>query len=295
MAGKQQLTHWFEAYRQAHYRDQLKVAIMWANHNPPNTHSTEDWDRVTREWLERYFNLPAYYRIDGKPVVMIWDPNRLREDLAQAALRENPGQQVNSTELVKKALEHSRTLARAAGYEGVTFVAIQHAVSASRCEVLEAEGYNSVTTYHEWGRAASMGPSALRSRFDDVVATAPETWREWKAAAAPMDYYPVIDTGWDSRPWHGAKARVIDGRTPDNFKVLLSEARAFAKRENCRRLVLGPLNEWGEGSYIEPCAEFGFAMMECVREVFGLGPVTSWPVNIGPSDVGLGPYEYVEK
>ncbi|NLH16896.1 MAG: hypothetical protein GX455_09980, partial [Phycisphaerae bacterium] len=38
--GNQHLTHWFAAYRKARYRDLLKVAIMWANHNPPNTHST---------------------------------------------------------------------------------------------------------------------------------------------------------------------------------------------------------------------------------------------------------------
>ena len=35
--GQQQLTHWFDAYRKAKYRDMLKVAIMWANHNPPGT------------------------------------------------------------------------------------------------------------------------------------------------------------------------------------------------------------------------------------------------------------------
>ncbi|MCB9784225.1 MAG: glycoside hydrolase family 99-like domain-containing protein [Candidatus Omnitrophica bacterium] len=46
--GKQHLTHWFEAYKKSKYQDDLKVAIMWANHNPPGTHSREDWREVTK-------------------------------------------------------------------------------------------------------------------------------------------------------------------------------------------------------------------------------------------------------
>ena len=72
--GSQQLTHWFDAYRKARYRDYLKVAIMWANHNPPGTHSVEDWRKRHGHWIDQYFNLPGYYRIDGKPAVFIWDP-----------------------------------------------------------------------------------------------------------------------------------------------------------------------------------------------------------------------------
>src|SRR5690606_24644309 len=72
--GRQHLTHWFEAYRNAAYRDMLDVAIMWANHNPKGSHSIEDWRAVTQEWIDRYFNLPTYYRIDNKPAVFIWDP-----------------------------------------------------------------------------------------------------------------------------------------------------------------------------------------------------------------------------
>jgi len=57
-------------------------------------------------------------------------------------------------------------------------------------------------------------------------------------------------------------------------------------------VILGPVNEWGEGSYIEPCTEFGFEMMEAVRSAFATEPSNNWPVNIAPSDVGLGPYDF---
>ncbi|HNR33412.1 MAG TPA: glycoside hydrolase family 99-like domain-containing protein, partial [Candidatus Hydrogenedentes bacterium] len=104
-------------------------------------------------------------------------------------------------------------------------------------------------------------------------------------------YYPLIDTGWDSRPWHGAKALVLGGRTVTHFDSLLRAGKAFAKEHGKPFVVLGPINEWGEGSYIEPCTEFGFSMYEAIRNAFATGDPTAWPVNIGPSDVGLGPYD----
>ena len=56
-----------------------------------------------------------------------------------------------------------------------------------------------------------------------------------------------------------------------------------------RSILLGPLNEWGEGSYIEPYAEYGFQDLDQVREAFC--EPGDWPPNLIPSDVGLGPYD----
>ncbi|MBN2272524.1 MAG: glycoside hydrolase family 99-like domain-containing protein, partial [Sedimentisphaerales bacterium] len=100
------------------------------------------------------------------------------------------------------------------------------------------------------------------------------------------------DTGWDSRPWHGDKSMVIQGRTPQLFEELLRQAKSFCEERGKTMLILGPVNEWGEGSYIEPCTEFGFEMLEAVRKVFATRVSTSRPVNVSPSDVGLGSYDF---
>jgi hypothetical protein len=49
------------------------------------------------------------------------------------------------------------------------------------------------------------------------------------------------------------------------------------------------MNEWGEGSYIEPYAEYGFQDLDQLREAFC--EPGDWPPNLIPSDVGLGPYD----
>jgi len=232
--GQQQLTHWFEAYRKARYRNLLKVAIMWANHNPPNTHSVEDWLNVTRHWIENYFSLKSYYHIDNKPSVFIWNPTGIRNDLG-------------NSEAVKKVFDQSQDMARAAGFQGITFVAMGNDFGAGHIQALLKEGYSGITTYHEWGHTINGAISQKLFRYEDVVRNSPTAWREKDKDAGSLHYYPLVDTGWDSRPWHGDKAMVIQGRTPELFEKLLRQAKSFCEEHNKPILILGPMNEWGEG------------------------------------------------
>jgi hypothetical protein len=278
-AGNRSLEHWFDAYRKARYRDQLQVAIMWANHNAPKTHSRDDWRAVTKHWIDNYFNLPAYYRINGKPALFLWSPQNLLEDLGSA-------------EEAKAALDESQQMAKAAGYEGIEFVALNYSFAKTNIETLLNVGFRGITTYHEWGGVADSSTSR-HAHFDDVVRTVGTSWQQKQTDAGALTYYPVVDTGWDSRPWHGDKAFVIDGRTPEHFRQLLEQAKTFCAETNKPLVILGPVNEWGEGSYIEPCTEFGFAMLEQLRDVFGIKPANGWPENMGPADVGRGPYDFL--
>ncbi|MDX9971358.1 MAG: glycoside hydrolase family 99-like domain-containing protein [FCB group bacterium] len=282
-AGQQHLTHWFDAYRKARYRDQLKVAIMWANHNAPKTHSREDWRNVTKEWIDHYFNLPGYYRIDGKPAVFIWAPGNVRNDLGGSAE-------------VKAAFDESQQMAKAAGYDGIVFAAMNAMgpPSDESIRILHDEGYVGVTSYHEWGDAGDLAPDPKHWNYQDVVDTVVPTWTAYKttAANAGVTYYPVVETGWDARPWHGNKMQVIEGRTPERFEALLRKSKEFIGSEGRPIVILSPVNEWGEGSYIEPAVEYDFGMYEAIRNVFGAGDPASWPLNLSPADVGRGPYDY---
>lgn len=278
--GHQILNHWFDAYRKARYRDQLEVAIMWANHNPPGSHSAEDWRTVTQRWIEQYFNLPAYYKIDGKPAVFIWDPSLIRNDLG-------------SSEAVRALFDESQKMAREAGYAGISFVAMHHHESPSQAQTLLDEGYMGATNYHEFGTATESALSMTELRYSDVAATSPRTWEERDQMCGQLAYYPLVDSGWDPRPWHGYSAMIVSGRTPELFGDLLKQAKAFAIEKKKPFVVLGPANEWGEGSYLEPCTEYGFEMYEKVREVFGKGDPKTWPVNLGPGDLGMGPYDFI--
>ena len=274
--GNRHLEHWLhEAYMKARYRKHLKWAVMWANHNPPGSHSADDWRKVTQYWIDHYFKTEEYYRIDGMPAVFIWSPGNIRRDIGGSG---------QAAELYAM----SQRMAREAGLPGIYFAAMSSHESGPACRQLEAEGYRGFTSYHGF-RIAEQRTGNRRFAFEEVVRTSRELWRAADERAGRLLYMPIVDTGWSSEPWHRNKARVISGRTPELFGELCRAARQYAEETGKRIVAVGPWNEWGEGSYIEPYAQFGFQDLDQLRDAFcGAG---EFPPNLVPADVGLGPYD----
>jgi hypothetical protein len=277
--GHQHHDHWVKAFQQARYRSYLKFALMWANHNAPGSHSVEDQRQVVRFWIENYFSMPEYYRIDDKPAVMIWSPQNMERDAGA------PGG-------CRRLLELSREMARAAGYKGIYFIAMKWPEASTDPAVvqgLKEMGFDMTSIYHfmdHGGRAQNP----RRFSFDLVAEANAPFWRA-RHQTALLPFLPNLSTGWDSSPWHGDGQTVIYGRTVEHFRRICRDAKEFADETGVKRLVLAPVNEWGEGSYAEPCAEFGFGMYEAVRDTFCRKPEDGWPLNFAPADVGLGPYD----
>jgi len=271
--GARHLEHWLHnAYAKARYKRYLKWAVMWANHNPPQTHSVDDWKKVTQYWIDNYFGMPEYYRLDGRPVVFIWSPRGIRNDLG-------------GSQAAAGLYALSQKMAQAAGHKGIYFIAMN---SDNRSGDLKAEGFEAFTSYHGFELARRTAGSD-RFPFSLVADTAKQLWQTNDEHAGGLNYLPIVDTGWDARPWHGDKTIVVSGRTPELFGQMCRQARQYADATGKRIIALGPWNEWGEGSYIEPYAEYGFADLDQVRAAFC--KPGNWPPNLIPGDVGLGPYD----
>lgn len=276
--GDQHHDHWVKAFQQAHYKSYLKWAVMWANHNPEGSHSEADQREVTRFWIEHYFNTQEYYRIDGKPVVMIWSPQNMNRDVGADGC--------------KRLLEISRQMAREAGYKGIYFIAMKWpevSYDAKVVQGLKDMGFDMTSIYHYMGHAGKA-ENPRRYSFTHVADSNCALWQGLFETGI-LPFLPNLSTGWDDRPWHGDKGTEVYGRTVEDFRRICKDAKRFADKTGVKRLTLAPLNEWGEGSYAEPCAEFGFGMYEAVRETFCQKPQDGWPLNFGPKDVGLGPYD----
>jgi hypothetical protein len=207
--------------------------------------------------------------------VFLWAPAGIRHD-------------VQGSEQAGRLYSLSQQMAREAGLPGIYFVAMSSHESEAACRQLKTEGYEAFMSYHGFQLAAQRAGSK-RFPFADVVETSPQVWREADERAAGLLYLPIVDTGWASEPWHGTKSLVISDRTPEGFGELCRAARAYADRTQKKIIAVGPCNEWGEGSYIEPYAEYGFADLDQLRAAFC--PPGDWPPNLIPSDVGRGPYD----
>lgn len=277
--GYQHHDHWIQAFKQARYKSYLKWAVMWANHNPEGSHSEADQRAVAKFWIENYFSMPEYYRIDGKPVVMIWSPQNMNRDLG-------------GKDGCRRLLEITRQMAAEAGHTGVYFIAMKWPEASWAPEVVQGlkdMGFDMTSIYHYMGHGGKA-EGARRYSFDLV---ADSNYGHWKGLQETgiLPFLPNLSTGWDDRPWHGDKGTEVYGRTVEHFRRICKDAKRFADESGVKRLTLAPLNEWGEGSYAEPCAQFGFGMYEAVREALCKKPAEGWPVNYGPRDVGLGPYD----
>lgn len=280
--------HWIQAFQKARYRKQFKWAMMWANHNGAGSHSEEDQAKAVQYWLDHYFNTPEYYTIDGKPVVMIWAPVGMDNDI-RAIEKKERGVDLPAGEGVKKLLDLSRKMAVDAGYPGIYFIAMKWSeadTSPASIDWLAQAGFDMTSIYHYMERSPS-DPESGNFTFDSIVASSPEWWRA-RNETGILPFLPNLSTGWDDRPWNNGL--VISGRTPEKFKTLCAEMKQFLKESQIKRICIAPVNEWGEGSYIEPNKEFGFGMYEALRETFCVKPKEGWPSFYAPSDVGLGPY-----
>ncbi len=275
--GARHLEHGLhDAYFKARYRHLLKFCLLWANHNPPKTSSLEDCRAVTRYWIENYFRRPEHLTVEGQPVMIIFSPHRLSDDLGTGKVRE--------------ALDAMRAECRAAGLPGLHLVAcVGTSGQAKQCA---AEGYDAVSAYNWPGLGRTTAD--LYAPFETLVPAFRKQWEHLRELSPiPLAPLPVCG-GWDSRPWHGDNNLVRYGRTPELFKQHLQDAKKFlealpATPATRPSILVEAWNEWGEGSYIEPHREFGFGFLDAIREVFTTASAPHDDVT--PADAGLGPYD----
>lgn len=287
--GSKHLPHWVNGFYQTRYHSMFHWAVMWANHNEKGSHSEEDQANVTRFWIDHYFKTPEYYKIDGKPVVMIWSPENMDADIM--AVEKEKGNLLAKGEGVKRLLDLSRQTAIEAGLPGIYFIAMKWPENSTRAEDIQwlaDAGFDMTSIYH-FMDPEKNGHGDRNFPFDLIVDASLPRWRA-RAKTGIVPFLPNLSTGWDDRPWNNSL--VISDRTPDKFRKICEDMKLFAAETGIKRFVAAPINEWGEGSYIEPNREFGFGMYEAIRETFCEKPADGWPLNYAPADVGLGPYDY---
>ena len=271
------LNHWFEAFRKARYRRFLKFAVLWENQMKGHDVAFVEW--IARHLADEFFSMPEYYRIDGRPVVYVWNKTRLDTELSDVGG-------------CRKALEIIEAAAKAKGHKGVWFIAHRSpAVSRDEIESIRAAGFDMTAIYRYRGEGAPGVSSLVEGRrpFAEVEKTSLQHWRALQKIGV-LPFLPSLTTGWDDRPWNGDHGFEIYGRTVAAFEAICRDALVFSAESGVKNMLVGPINEWGEGSYAEPNAEFGFGMYEAIRNTFGIKPAEGWPVNFTPKDVGLGPY-----
>jgi hypothetical protein len=290
----------------------MPFAVMWVNHHwmhlAPTTlrdgagfqraflapDSEED---VWRSWsyvASRYFHLDAYWRIEGKPVFVIWDIGRVAEKLGLDGARR----------MVERLREHAEAL----GHPGVHLHA-NLTMSLWRADGdpagttagLDELGFDSCGLYNP---LLSVEPPVASGppQYGALARIATEELHPALRDASPLPFFPSASPGWDTTPRMPPRAPgadvyrdpkqgllMIEGDSPSAFEDLVAASleQARGNPPEHRVVTLGCFNEWTEGQYLLPDTDHGYGMLRALARARGMDDDrVYYPTTAGDSSVG---------
>ena len=260
-------------------RDKMKFYLMWANHDVVNTWDTrisrlpeqnviwrgavdrQEFEKVCRRNIELFFSQPEYYKIDGKPVFMIYDVKNFIDGLG--GIRE-----------AADAVKWFRREVKKAGFPGLD---LQFTMWGPN---LNYSGFDAgKTDKPEDAFVTQLGFTSsshyqfchftnVNDDYNNIMGRVREEWSKIDSTFS-IPYYPHVSIGWDNSPriTHSA---VVRDNTPENFARALRAARDYAARhpDQAPLITINSWNEWTETSYLQPDNVYGYGYLEAVKKVF---------------------------
>ncbi len=260
-------------------RDKMKFYLMWANHDVVNTWDTrisrlpeqnviwrgavdrQEFEKVCRRNIELFFSQPEYYKIDGKPVFMIYDVKNFIDGLG--GIRE-----------AADAVKWFRREVKKAGFPGLD---LQFTMWGPN---LNYSGFDAgKTDKPEDAFVTQLGFTSsshyqfchftnVNDDYNNIMGRVREEWSKIDSTFS-IPYYPHVSIGWDNSPriTHSA---VVRDNTPENFARALRDARDYADRhpDQVPLITINSWNEWTETSYLQPDNVYGYGYLEAVKKVF---------------------------
>ncbi len=284
--------YWFYdgSYRERCIRDgflgapntnDLKFAIMWANHDPIYAHpgnyrkpaeplwtgdvNGETFRQCTDHLIADYFTRPNYLRVDGKLYFSLYRAKQMTE-------------QMGGWPAMKEAIGELRRKVEKAGLGELMIDCMASSISGDSFDYANLFtreiGIDCCSNYGWGGRSRADFPAL--SYADWIERCKGEHERYAKNLHVP--YNPVVCTGWDSSPRTVQSDMydhdrypfgvVMTGNTPELFQKALEYARD--SHRTGKLLHISCWNEWTEGAYLEPDTRNGYGFLEAVKAVFGV-------------------------
>ena len=259
--------------------DKMQFYLMWANHDVLNLWDTrladvnednviwtgkvdrQEFEKICRRNIEKYFKHPQYYKIDGKPVFMIYDIPQLIAGLG--GIEETADALRWFTEETKKA-----------GFPGLDLQITMWSINLNHSG-LDANKTGNPSDNFVKQLGFTSGTHYQFVHFTDVNDSYPNIMdrveREWERidSVYSFPYYPHISVGWDNSPRTRTSAVVRDN-TPENFEKALLRARDYADAhpDQAPLITINSWNEWTETSFLQPCNLYGYGYLDAVKRVF---------------------------
>jgi hypothetical protein len=168
----------------------------------------------------------------------------------------------------------------------------------AHCPGTDMRQFGFDTTEHHEPQLGVLGPDAFDDRPNrtklarnfkkGVLDPTLKIWTyreavELMARVRPtFPHFPCCIAGWDNTPRRGRHAIVMVDPQPEVFRTQLSlVTNSVLHKDPEERIVfINAWNEWAEGMYLEPDAQFGHAFLNAVSDVLKEARLRSRPVAV---------------
>ena len=259
-------------------KPQFPFCLAWANEN-----WTRRWDGLDNEiimrqtyggtkdhiehfnWLLKFFKDERYFKIEGKPVFLIYRPGQIPD--------------------IENMIELWRRLAKNNGFDLFLISIKCSADSISNWKKVGFDGelvfqpfFSIITTSYLKASGIPLDKISLIFDYAEVANLMSDINKEF------MDQSPnafvCVTPSWDNTPRRKRlKPYILVNSSPEIFeKWLKVEIERVQNRKPEHRIVfINAWNEWGESNHLEPDLKFGHSYLEAVkRAVYGDDSPKNW-------------------
>ena len=209
-----------------------------------------DW-RNHFEYLLPFFKDERYIKQNNKPVFAFFN-------------------QYNQEDIIQEMVKYWDGLAKENGFAGIEVIGKYSPGMTSKMEKeFFYEPYQHAFTYD------SFVTKAIRKIKKDYLKISAlslydydKVWnRILSTANNNMDNSVIYGAivGYDDSPRRGKNGKILTGASPDKFQRYLTELLQISNKQNKEYIFLTAWNEWGEGAYLEPDEENGYAYLEALK------------------------------
>jgi len=251
----------------------IKFCVAWANetwsgvwHGESKRILIEQTYPGEKDYIDHFnYLLPAfkddrYVKIDGKPLVYIYNPlsipdTRFFFDIWNELAIKNDLKGIYFVGGVYDSDQYCKIMAL--GYDAANRVGYKN-VLLTRKHILKG-GWNIFSEKYLNGKF-----KLPKYKFSTIYTDSPY------CEDVAIDEFPTIVSGWDNSPRSGMRGLILTDYTPEEFKRHCEKIKRISDTRNAKKIIfVRAWNEWAEGNHLEPDLKYGHKFLEIFKSVFG--------------------------
>ena len=276
-----------EALFNAKFQKMMKFAIMFeASPRWGGTDKDDMLENLMPFWMKTYFTRGNYLIIDNKPVLFVYQQERLESEC------------FTSIEEQRQTFDKCREYAKSFGFDGMIFAVCNTTPDKKSFDELIKRGYDFRFGYN----SGYNSPCDFYSDEDDIIASQCNIFKKnlefdnTRFIPTPScfsDPTPRFTERWNNLGYRFREWMNIWYLSPIKYRELLRKMKEITDNlpENAyarKIIMIDNWNEWDEGHFVSPSHKFGFKYLQAIREAFT--SCNNLPDYIMPQDQGFDGY-----